>query len=143
MADTRFSLYTDGASRGNPGPGGAGSVIRDGEGTVIATLKKYLGLCTNNEAEYQALIMGLEEAVRRGCSRLDIFLDSELLVRHISGAYRIKSKNLLKYFNQVKNLLSLFESYTITHIDRSLNRAADRLANEAIDENVLMSEQAR
>lgn len=135
MADARFSLYTDGACRGNPGPGGAGSVIRDGDGSVIGTCKKYLGRCTNNEAEYQALIMGMEEAVRRGCSRLDIFLDSELVVRQIGGAYRIRSKNLIKYIHRVKNLLSLFQDYTIAHIDRSLNQMADRLANEAIDEH--------
>jgi len=136
MTDARFTLYTDGACRGNPGIGGAGSVFKDENGNVVATLKKYIGHCTNNEAEYRALIMGLEEAVRRGYNRLDIFLDSELVVRQINGVYRIKSKNLLKYILQVRNLLSLIREYKMAHIDRSHNRMADQLANEAIDEHV-------
>jgi ribonuclease HI len=96
-----------------------------------------VGHCTNNEAEYQALIMGLEEAVRRGYNRLDIFLDSELAVNQINGAYRIKSKNLLKYIIKVRNLLSLLHEYKIAHIDRSHNKMADQLANEAIDEHFM------
>jgi len=135
MPDDRFILYADGACRGNPGLGGAGSVIRDESGNVVGVFKKFLGRCTNNEAEYRALIMGLEEAVRLGCSRLDIFLDSELVVRQVSGVYRIKSKNLLKYINQVRNLLLLIPEFRIAHIDRSRNQMADQLANEAIDEH--------
>lgn len=135
MSDARFSLYSDGACRGNPGLGGIGSVIKDKKGNVIGTYKKFIGHCTNNEAEYQALIMGLEEAVRCGYTRLEIFLDSELVVKQISGIYRIKSKNLLKYIIQVKNLLSSICEYRISHIDRSHNQMADQLANEAIDEH--------
>jgi ribonuclease HI len=137
MSDARFRLYTDGACRGNPGFGGAGSVFKDETGNIVGAVKKYVGHCTNNEAEYQALIMGLEEAVRRGYNRLDIFLDSELVVNQINGTYRIKSKNLLKYIIKVRNLLSLLHEYKIAHIDRSHNKMADQLANEAIDEHFM------
>jgi len=136
MSDARVRLYADGASRGNPGLGGAGSVFVDESGNVVGSLKKFVGHCTNNEAEYHALILGLEEAVRRGYNRLDIFLDSELVVRQVTGAYRVKSKSLLKYIIQVRNLLSLIDGYRIAHIDRSHNRMADQLANEAIDEHL-------
>jgi ribonuclease HI len=135
MSDARVRLYADGASRGNPGLGGAGSVFKDENGNLVGSLKKYIGHCTNNEAEYQALILGLEEAVRRGYNRLDIFLDSELVVKQVTGAYRVKSKSLLKYIIQVRNLLSLIRDYKIAHIDRRHNQMADRLANEAIDEH--------
>ena len=83
MTDASYLLFTDGACRGNPGIGGAGAVLMDGRGEVLATGKKYLGHCTNNIAEYEALILGVEEALNRRCLRLQIRLDSELLVKQI------------------------------------------------------------
>lgn len=131
-----FILYTDGASRGNPGAAGAGAVLIDGDGTVVATAKKFLGVCTNNEAEYRALILGLEEALRRKIRRLRICLDSELIVRQIEGAYRVKNKNLQGLMKEVRKLLSFLDGYTVAHVERNLNSAADRLANQAIDEGM-------
>jgi ribonuclease HI len=127
-------LYSDGASRGNPGNGGGGAVLYDGSGTVIATVKRYLGVCTNNEAEYRALMLGLEEALKREIKNLTIFLDSELLVRQITGIYRVKNKNLQGLMHEVRKLLSRLDTYTVEHVMREKNRVADSLANEAIDE---------
>ena len=132
--DGEFTLYTDGASRGNPGDAGAGVVLLDGSGAVVATAKKYLGVCTNNEAEYRALILGLEEALKRKMRHLKIFLDSELIVRQIEGIYRVKNKNLQGLMKEVRRLLSFLDSYSVAHVERHFNAAADRLANQAIDE---------
>jgi len=134
MPDPVLNLYTDGACRGNPGQGGAGAVLVDESGNIFATIKNSLGLCTNNIAEYKALILGLEEALKRKCRRLHIFLDSELLVNQINGQYKVKNENLKILMRDVRKLLSYFDSYTVKHIDRSQNHIADRLANEAIDE---------
>ncbi len=135
MTETPFRLYTDGACRGTPGSGGIGVVFKDEKGNVLGTLKKYIGSCTNNEAEYQALIAGLKEAVRHGYSRLHIFMDSELVVKQINGDYRVKSKHLFKYILEVRSLLSSFYTYKVIHINRNENKMADQLANEAIDEH--------
>ena len=129
-----FSLYSDGASRGNPGNGGAGAVLYDRSGNVVATAKLFLGLCTNNEAEYRALILGLEEALKRGVRDLGIFLDSELLVRQIEGIYRVKNRNLQGLMQEVRKLLSFLDAYRVEHVERGRNQMADSLANEAIDE---------
>ncbi len=127
-------LYTDGASRGNPGKGGAGAVLYDEQGKTVSGVKDFLGVCTNNTAEYKALILGLEEALRNGCSKLRIFMDSELLVRQINGSYRVKNENLKILMKEVRKLLSLFDEYAVEHVERNKNKVADQLANEAIDE---------
>ena len=129
-----FILYSDGASRGNPGNGGGGAVLYDGSGAVVATVKRYLGVCTNNEAEYRALMLGLEEALTQGVQNLTIFLDSELLVRQITGIYRVKNQNLRGLMHEVRKLLSRLDTYSVEHVMREKNRVADSLANEAIDE---------
>ena len=134
MANPVVNLYTDGACRGNPGQGGAGAVLVDETGEIIATVRRSLGLCTNNIAEYRALILGLEEALKKRYGRLNIFLDSELLVNQIKGSYKVKNENLKILMFEVRKLLSYFDSYKVEHIDRSLNHMADKLANEAIDE---------
>jgi ribonuclease HI len=130
----RFSLYTDGASRGNPGDAGAGAVLYDDKGNILITAKKALGICTNNEAEYKALILGLEESLKEKCKCISVFLDSELLVRQINGVYRVKNKRLQDLMKDVRGLFSRFDEYTVEHVMRDKNTMADRLANEAIDE---------
>ena len=134
MASPVVNLYTDGACRGNPGQGGAGAVLVDERGEIVAALRHSLGHCTNNIAEYRALIIGLEEALKKRYRQLNIFLDSELLVNQIKGSYKVKNENLKILMSEVRKLLSYFDSYKIEHIDRSLNHMADKLANEAIDE---------
>lgn len=134
MNDATLNLYSDGACRGNPGYGGAGAVLIDEKGNTVATAREFLGLCTNNIAEYKALILGLEEALKRQCRKLHIFLDSELLVKQINGSYQIKSSHLKVLMHDVKRLLSSLDEYTVEHIDRSKNHVADLLANKAIDD---------
>ena len=134
MADKCLSLFTDGACRGNPGNGGAGAVLVGERGEVVATAKKFLGHCTNNIAEYQALILGLEEALGCGSTAISICLDSELLVRQVQGVYRVKNPTLKPLMEEIRALLDRFDDWKIAHVPRSDNAIADKLANEAIDE---------
>ena len=127
------SLYCDGASRGNPGPSGAGVVLLDKKGEQIFELSRYLDKGTNNEAEYRALIRGLEAAADLGVKRVEIFLDSELVVRQLSGKYKVRNARLRSLFDQAVSILQQFDDYAIFHVGRELNQQADRLANEAID----------
>jgi len=126
-------VYTDGASRGNPGEAGAGVVLLDQGGLELANRSIYLGRCTNNAAEYQALIAGLELALQYGCRELRIFLDSELIVRQVSGRYRVKNAQLQPLYDKVKTLLERLEKWQIHHVPRSGNTRADELANKGID----------
>lgn len=135
MKAAPLHLFTDGASRGNPGLSGAGIIIAVPGGDVICRAKKFLGTCTNNEAEYKALNLGLAEALTRKHRNLKIFLDSELVVRQLEGTYRIKNARLSLLAAETRRLLSFLDSYSIEHVPREMNREADKLANEAIDEN--------
>ena len=129
----KCALYTDGASRGNPGPAGAGAVLLDQKGREIAARAEYLGRCTNNAAEYRALVMGLQMAVENGCNDLDIFLDSELIVRQLTGRYKVKNATLKPLFGQAQQLLQRFTNFSVTHVPRAKNQRADQLANQGID----------
>jgi ribonuclease HI len=129
-------LYSDGACRGNPGVGGAGAVITDAEGSVIWEGKEYLGHCTNNIAEYKALILGLKGALAEGYKNLEVYLDSELLANQINGSYRVKNENLKVLMNEVRGLLTSFDTIQVKHVLRSRNTHADRLANLAIDTHI-------
>ncbi|WP_310599509.1 ribonuclease HI family protein [Desulfobulbus sp.] len=132
-ATTACRLFTDGASRGNPGQAGAGAVLLGERGEELAACSVYLGTCTNNVAEYKALLVGLEEAQRKGCGQLAIFLDSELIVRQVQGRYKVKNETLLPLFRQVRERLDRFETWSIAHVPRAQNARADQLANQGID----------
>ena len=127
-------LQVDGASRGNPGEAGCGAVIYDGAGRVVRELCCYLGRVTNNVAEYQGLLMGLDEALRLGVTRLRVESDSELMVRQLNGVYRVKHEKLIPLFHQATALLRRLDACHIIHVRREHNRVADELANRAIDE---------
>ena len=131
-----LTIYTDGASRGNPGEAGAGAIIYGEEGTVIKKVKKYLGTTTNNVAEYMALIIALNEALTLKGEILHLFSDSELMVRQIKGIYKVRDRKMQALWREVKKLLSQFIQYDIICIDRRKNREADELANLAIDEQI-------
>ena len=124
----------DGAARGNPGPAGCGAVIADENGAIVKELSRYLGHATNNVAEYEALLMGLEALLRMGRKSVVVQSDSELLVRQLNGQYRVKDEKLKVLFQRVAALLSQFSSYRIVHVRRELNKLADRLANQGIDQ---------
>ena len=134
LAGQTVQLYTDGASRGNPGEAGTGVVILDEQGDELVATGKYLGQCTNNEAEYRALLYGLEKCAELGSGRLKVHLDSELIVKQIRGEYKVKHPNLKPLFQQAMVKLSGFASYSVSHVRREKNRRADELANRAIDE---------
>lgn len=127
-------LFTDGASRGNPGQAGAGAVLFADNGEELVAKSIYLGTCTNNVAEYKALLIGLEEAARLGCSELAIALDSELIVRQIQGRYKVKNETLAALFAEVRDYLAGFGKWTIMHVPRAQNARADELANKGIDQ---------
>lgn len=130
----RCRLFTDGASRGNPGQAGAGAVLLTDQGDELATCSAYLGSCTNNVAEYKALIMGLDKALLKGCTNLAIFLDSELIVRQIQGSYKVKNEALLPLFRMVRERLARMQHWSISHVPRAQNARADQLANQGIDQ---------
>jgi ribonuclease HI len=134
MGEKKYKLFSDGACRGNPGVGGAGAVITDVRENVIWEGKEYLGHCTNNIAEYRALILGLKGALTNGYKSLEVYLDSELLAKQINGSYRVKNENLQVLMKEVRSLLTSFESVGVKHVLRSHNSYADKLANMAIDE---------
>ena len=126
-------IHTDGGARGNPGPAAAGVVIQDGD--TKHELKKYLGERTNNWAEYEALVLALQEAKKLGLTReIEVRMDSELIVKQMSGEYRVKDVHLKEKNAAVRELMTGFESVCFVHIPREKNKEADRLVNEAIDE---------
>jgi len=127
-------LYIDGACRGNPGQGGAGAAFLTSAGEIVSKHKKFLGECTNNIAEYEALLLGLRAAKKQEVKALEIRADSELLVRQINGQYKVKNPNLQKRFIKAMKALKAFQ-YEMVHVRREKNKIADQLANEAIDEH--------
>jgi ribonuclease HI len=133
QAKNCLTIYVDGASRGNPGPAGIGIAIEDEKGTTKARISSYIGETTNNQAEYKALIMGLREAAKLKAEHVDIRTDSKLLAEQIQGNYKVRNANLRLLFQQAKQLLADFESFTIAFIPRYQNAAADALANKALD----------
>jgi ribonuclease HI len=130
----RLLIHTDGAARGNPGPAGAGAILRDAAtGEVLGEVAQGLGRATNNVAEWTAVLLALEEARRLGASRVDLRMDSELVARQITGIYRVKHPDLKPIHAAVMALLRGFDGYTVGHVPRELNKDADRLSNVAID----------
>lgn len=129
----RLLIYTDGAARGNPGPAGAGAILRDTDGAVVAEIAEPLGHATNNVAEWTAVRLALEEAERLGATHVDLRMDSELVARQISGIYRVKHPDLKPIHAAVMRLLRGLDGYTVGHVPRELNKDADRLSNVALD----------
>ncbi len=127
------NIYVDGASRGNPGSAGAGAIIKAKDGRVLKRLKKYLGVVTNNAAEYEALVMALKAARSMGLKKIRMHADSELVVKQIKGVYRVRSEELRPFYTEAMELIDGFNRFEITHVPREKNSEADRLANEAID----------
>ncbi len=132
MSDLTFRIHTDGAARGNPGPGAYAFVLeRDGQPDIEEN--GLLGTTTNNQAEYTALVRALERALEMKGQRLHICSDSELLVQQMNGVYKVKNPGLRPLFDQAKELCEQFVAVTIRHVPRAQNSRADRLCNEALD----------
>jgi ribonuclease HI len=133
-AGRRLLIHTDGAARGNPGPAGAGAILRDAvSGGTVGEIATFLGIRTNNYAEWTAVEMALKEALRLGATHVDLRMDSELVARQISGRYRVKHPDLRPIHARVMQMLGRLEGYSVGHVPRELNKDADRLSNVAID----------
>lgn len=128
-------LYTDGASRNNPGEAGAGVHILM-NGKPAEGIARYLGVTTNNVAEYTAAIIGLEHAIHIGAKRVKLFADSELMVKQINGQYKVKNEGLRPLHAKVKELIARIGSVEVQYIRREMNKEADALANRAIDQKI-------
>jgi ribonuclease HI len=131
-----LKLFSDGAARGNPGPAGAGAVLMDAEGRVVARLGRFLGVQTNNYAEYMGLLLGLKHARSLGVKELEVLADSELLIRQLQGRYQVKSPTLRPLYEEASGLLEHFSRVKLTHVPREKNKAADEMSNRAIDERM-------
>ena len=132
------TLFTDGAAKGNPGPAGIG-IWMSCDGVAIQEVGEYIGHTTNNAAEYTALIRGLELAQELNVTSVEAFSDSELMVRQLNGAYRVKTPTLKPLYDEARNLGQSFDAFKIQHVPRSQNQEADRLANLGIEEGRMAS----
>lgn len=127
------TAHCDGGSRGNPGPSGFGAVIEDSRGQILARLSEFLGIQTNNYAEYSGLLAVLKWALANGCPRLKVVSDSELMVKQMQGKYKVASPVLRPLFEEARGLARRLERFEMSHTLRGGNKEADRLANEAMD----------
>lgn len=130
---TELVINVDGGARGNPGPAGYGAYVCDGAGSVVAELSEFIGIATNNVAEYRGLLAGLEYAKQHRAQAVKVYSDSELIVKQIHGVYKVKSPDLKPLYDQVRRLASGFPKFSIHHVPRERNAEADRLANLAMD----------
>ena|SRR3989344_2107112 len=129
----KLTIYTDGGARGNPGPAAIGIVVLDGTGKVIFKQGEYIGETTNNQAEYKALILALEKVQSLGATEVQCYLDSELVVRQITGLYKVREEGLKDLAMQVIRLVKNFQKINFSHVPREKNKIADKLLNEALD----------
>ncbi len=130
---TSVIINVDGGARGNPGPAAIGVVVRDHDGVVLEERGERIGRATNNVAEYRALLLGIERAIAIGATDLELVGDSELIVRQVKGEYKVKDTTLRELHREVKAALVGFDRWSIRHVGREQNAAADRLVNEVLD----------
>ena len=133
MSVNKVVIHTDGAARGNPGPAAIGATLKDEQGKLIATISRSLGVTTNNQAEYHAVIAALDKAVSLGAKNVELKADSELVVKQINGRYKVKNTTLRPLYQEVVKLIGLLKSFKISYIPRAQNAEADKLANKALD----------
>jgi ribonuclease HI len=131
-----LNLYTDGGARGNPGPAAAGYVIKDDDGALVQAGNKYLGETTNNQAEYNGLILGLQEVINLNAESVSIYMDSELIVKQLQRKYKVKNEGLAILFVKAWNLTLEFKKVDFTHIVREKNKEADSQVNKALDARI-------
>jgi len=129
----KLIINTDGGARGNPGPAGIGVVIKTEDGQIVATINEYLGKATNNQAEYKAIVAGINKAKSLNAEEVDFYLDSELAVKQLNREYKVRNKDLQPLFVQIYNQTLKFKKVRFFHVRREFNKEADALANEAMD----------
>lgn len=133
----KFIIYTDGWARFNPGPAGIGVFITDENGKAIERRHKYLGIATNNQAEYQGALYGIRRGIELGATEIELRMDSNLVIEQLSGNFKIKNPELKIIFMEIQWLLSVWKGkITFTHVRREYNKEADRLSNVAMDEGM-------
>jgi ribonuclease HI len=135
-----LNVFTDGASRGNPGHAGIGGIIEDEKGAILDEWNDYLGICTNNVAEYRALLSSLPRLLSLNPSGVRFHLDSELVVRQLNGQYKVKDAKMKELYDEVRRQIGRFPGVSFRHVTRDKNSRADQLANEAIDRALLKSQ---
>lgn len=135
-AGKEILMYADGGSRGNPGPSASGFVLYDKNDKVLVDKGVYLGITTNNQAEYTALKLGLEEAAKLGVQRVDVRMDSMLVVNQMKGIFKVKNRDLWPIHDAIKQQLKVFKQVSFTHVPRELNKAADAAVNRALDAQI-------
>lgn len=126
-------LFTDGGSRGNPGPSATGYVILDMDDNVVKKEGVYLGIATNNQAEYKALQAGLEAALAIGVTKVHVYMDSMLVVSQVNGAWKVKHQEMVPLHQAVRALVDRFEKVTVEYVPRAMNHIADAMVNECLD----------
>jgi len=126
-------LYTDGGSRGNPGPSAIGYVVLDKDDNLVVKKSKYLGITTNNQAEYQGLKEGLELCKSMNIATVHVYMDSLLVVNQMKGIYKVKNRDLWPTYEAIRELLGSFKHVSFTHVPRELNKIADEMVNECLD----------
>lgn len=129
----KLIINSDGGARGNPGPAGIGVVIKTDTGKIVARISEYLGVATNNQAEYKAILAGITRAKELGAEMIDFYLDSELAVKQLNREYKVRNAELAPLFVKIYNLTLSFKKVTFSHVRREFNKEADALANEAMD----------
>lgn len=132
-APKQIKMYSDGGSRGNPGPSASGYVLMDMDGNIIKKAGVYLGITTNNQAEYHSLKFGLEEALKMGAQEVAVHMDSLLVVNQMKGIFKVKNRDLWPIYEAIKKLATKFTKVTYAHVPRELNKLADAEVNETLD----------
>ncbi len=130
---TEIKMYADGGSRGNPGPSASGYVLFDMDGNELIKNGVYLGITTNNQAEYLSLKLGLEHALKYGARVVHVHMDSLLVINQMLGKFKVKNRDLWPIHNAVREMLPKFKKVTFMHVPRALNKAADAAVNDALD----------
>ncbi|MBD3378929.1 MAG: reverse transcriptase-like protein [Candidatus Omnitrophica bacterium] len=131
-------ISADGGSRGNPGPSAVGAVLSDDKGARVSEVSRFIGVATNNTAEYLAVIYALHEAFFFNASSVELDLDSQLVAKQLKGEYRVKDQNMRKFYDLAVDMFRFFDSVKINEVPRSRNKEADALVNRALDLNALV-----
>lgn len=129
----KATLFTDAGARGNPGPAGIGVILKDSSGDVIGEIAQAIGVTTNNVAEYKALIAGLELALEKGVTDIEVYMDSKLVVFQVKGEWKIKNNTLRPLAVRARHLIDRFDNWSLSHVGRAENADADKLANQGMD----------
>lgn len=135
MNNEKLIIYCDGGSRGNPGPAGLGAVIYDDKKNKLFEISEFLGVTTNNQAEYKGVLQAIKKAKELKAKEITFYLDSELIVKQMNGQYRVKNRDLIPLYMEIRKYILEFQKVEFNHVRREYNKEADALANMAMDEH--------